>query len=452
MADLQRWGGWQTLYTWPTLIGSAAQGREYEDFEDYIDNDKGNGSCPLAAKFLWAYQTLGDYRFLDVGLRTGEMMLAAQAPEGYWVHGYRMTVNGIAPVGNSRGIKFQDQDQAHPMLLLTYLHRLTGDERYLDAVKRAGEFYLQAENPNGSWPHHYDLEEGVGKTAIGLVGGGELNDRATNDAIDMMALMYHITGEAKYIQAMKRVGDWLVEAQGDKVPLWSDQYDADNNPVWARAFEPPAYGVTATTLACQALRELYRFSGDQRYVDAIRRADEWIKASLPDGTMSNWIDPESGRPIAAWERKIYFLDEPASIAYLNTVPVGTSYATTRSIGPSVARMLEGATGAKPQPTMLAPEAAMAALPDKRGQAQSALDSANEVGVWTVPVVADFMGSMGEGFASSIPRASMMISYVETARIAMGELAPRYPGSNDMKTLAYPFPDWYDVNWAECIGQ
>ncbi len=54
MADLQRWGGWQCIYTWPTLLGSAAQGREYVDFDDYIDNDKGNGSAPLAAKFLWA--------------------------------------------------------------------------------------------------------------------------------------------------------------------------------------------------------------------------------------------------------------------------------------------------------------------------------------------------------------------------------------------------------------
>ena len=57
-----------------------------------------------------------------------------------------------------------------------------------------------------------------------------------------------------------------------------------------------------------------------------------------------------------------------------------------------------------------------------------------------------MGSLGEGFGSSIPRASMMIAYVEAARIAMGGLEPRYPGSHNMRQLAYPYPDWYEVDW------
>jgi hypothetical protein len=446
MADLQRWGGWQTLYTWPTLLGSSAQGRDYIDYDDYIDNDKGNGSCPLAGKFLWAHETLGDYRYLDVGLRTGEFILAAQAEEGYWVHGYRMTVHGIEPLASRKHIKFQDQDQAHPMLLLTYLHRLTGDERYLDAVKKAGEFYLAAQNPNGSWSHHYDLDEGVGKNARGMPGGGELNDRATNDAIDMMALMYHITGESKYIEAMKRCGDWLLEAQGDTVPLWSDQYDAENNPVWARAFEPPSYGVTATTLACQALREMYRFSGDERYVEGIRRADSWIKENLPDGIMSTFIDPESGRAIAAWDRKIYFLDDPASIEFLKTVPIGSGYQRNSNVGKTVARLLQQAEDGPPAREVLTADAAMAALEGKRTLAEGAIDSRNEAGVWTVPVVADYMGSIGEGFGSNIPRASYMIGYIEAARIAMGELEPRYPGSHSLLQLAYPFEDWYEVDW------
>lgn len=449
MADLQRWGGWQCLYTWPTLIGSSAQGREFVDFDTYVDNDKGNGSCPLAAKFLWAYETMGDYRWLDVGLRSAKFYLAAQAEEGYWQHGYHMTVRGIQPVTSRRHIKLQDQVQAHPMLLLFFVHRLTGDERYLDAVERAGEFYLHAQNPNGSWSHHYDMEAGMGKTARGLPEGGELNDRAMNDAVDMMALLHHITGEAKYVQAMKRGGDWLLEAQGDEVPLWSDQYDADNNPVWAREFEPPSYGVTATTLACEALGEMYRFSGDERYLDGIRRADAWSKANLENGEMSTFIDLSTGRPIAAWQRKIYFLDEPESVAYLKTVPIGAGYAQTRKIGPTVARILERAQGAKPRPKKLTPKDALASLTGKRGSAEHAMSTCNEAGVWTSPVVSNFMGSIGEGFGSNVPLASMMIAYVEACRLTMGELSPRYSSSGDIKRLAYPFPDWYEVDWEEC---
>jgi len=361
-------------------------------------------------------------------------------------------VYGIKPVTSPRNIKLQDQDQSHPMLLLTYLHRITGDKRYLPAVKRAGEFYLRAQNPNGSWSHHYDLVEGRGENGLGMPGGGELNDRATNDAIDMMALMYHLTGEAKYIRAMKRVGDWLLQAQGDVVPLWSDQYDADNNPVWARHFEPPAYGVSATCLACQGLRAVYRFSGDQRYLAGIRSAAEWITANLPEGRMSCFVDPGNGRAIAGWERKVYFLDEPESIAFLKTVPVGTGYLRTSNIGRTVTRLLEQAEAGPPRREVLIADAAMSALAGKRQRAANAMDSRNEAGVWTVPVVANYMGSIGEGFGSNIPRATHMIAYVEAARIATGELEPRYPGSHNMLHLAYPFPDWYEVDWQDCLKQ
>ncbi|NLO07865.1 MAG: pectate lyase, partial [candidate division WS1 bacterium] len=129
-----------------------------------------------------------------------------------------------------------------------------------------------------------------------------------NSATDAMIFMYHMTGEAKYVEAIKRAGDWLIEAQGDDIPLWADQYDPDNNPQWARAFEPPAWGVAATGLATQGLREIYRLSGDERYLQAIQRAVEWMEGNLPDGEMSTFIEPGTGRAIAAWEREVYYLD------------------------------------------------------------------------------------------------------------------------------------------------
>jgi len=450
LADLQRWGGWQCIYSWPTLLGSSAQGREYVTYDDYIDNDKGNGSPRTAINFLYAYEVMGDSRFLDVGLRTAEFLLAAQDERGFWVHGYTMTVDGIVPAAGDRHIKLQDLVQAHPMLYLGYVYRLTGDERYLDAIKRAGEWYLAAQNPNGSWSHHYDAEEGVGRNAIGEPGAGELNDSAMNSAIDIMAYCYHLTGDGRYVQAIARAGDWLIEAQGDTVPLWTDQYDPDNNPQWARAFEPPAWGVTATTLACQALRETYRFSGDERYVEPIRRAVEWMEANLPDGEMSTFIEPETGKPIAAWDRQVYYLDNPEHVAYLQTVPIGTGYAQTRQVLAPVQRTLEGALGSRPAPPTVTPESALEALPGLREGARSALESQNEAGMWVVPNVADFMGSIGAGFGATCPRVLLILRYLEQARIALGEIEPVYRGAGDLQKAAYPGADWYDLDWAEHV--
>jgi hypothetical protein len=63
-----------------------------------------------------------------------------------------------------------------------------------------------------------------------------------------------------------------------------------------------------------------------------------------------------------------------------------------------------------------------------------------------------MGSIGEGFGATIPRASLMLAYVEAARIAMGELTERVPGSHNMLVLAYPDNDWYNVPWPEADQQ
>jgi len=450
VADLQRWGGWQTIYTWPTLLGSSAQGREFVDFDDYLDNDKGNGSPRVAINFLYAYYVLGDYRYLDVALRTGEFLLAAQDERGFWVHGYRMTVNGIEPVTSDRHIKFQDQVQAHPMFLLSALYRLTGDERYLEAVKRAGEFYLAAQNPNGSWSHHFNAEKGLGENAIGQPQGGELNDSAMNNAIEIMAFMYHLTGEAEYVQAIKRAGDWLVGAQGDEVPLWADQYDGENNPAWARAFEPPAYSTTATTLACQALREVCRFSGDERYPEAIRRTVSWLEDNAPDGKLASFTEPGTGKAIAAWERKVYYLDDPEQVAYLDTQPIGVWYLQKVDMTAPIKRLLEQAEAGAPAGPEVTVEGALASLPGLRNGAQSALETQNEAGVWVVPNVATFMGSVGAGFSAYIPRVLLILRYIEAARIAKGELEPVNRGAGDLRAMAYPEPDWYDLKWAESV--
>ena len=446
LADIQRWGGWQCIYTWPTLIGSSAQGREHVTFDDYLDNDKGNATPLVASRFLYAYQVTGDYRFLDVALRAAEFLVAAQDEKGFWVHGYRMTVNGIQPAASERHIKLQDCVQAHPMYYLCAMYRLTGYERYLAAVKRAGEFYLAAQNPNGSWSHHLDAKAGIGKTARNHPQGGELNDRAMNDAIDCMALTYHLTKDARYVKAIKRAGDWLAEAQGKQVPLWADQYDAENSPVEARHFEPAAFGPRATALAVQALREVNRFSRDERYLEPIRNALEWIETNCPNGKMASYVHCENGRPIASWKRKIYYLDEADSLAYLKTVPTGSSYLRRSNILSAVKKALDGAMGAKPAPPQITPESAKERLSTLRESVQHALDTQNRAGVWVSPKFASFMGSLGAGFINHCPRVRTLLSYVEAARIAMGELEPAYRGDGALRSMAYPMGDWYELDW------
>jgi len=448
IADLQRWGGWQRNYSWPTLIGAPSQGRSHMQYDDTITNDKGRATPRIACRLLYGYEVLGDYRFFDAALRTGEFLLEAQDERGFWTHQYRMTVRGVESRQDESHIKFQDQVQSHPILYFAYLHRLTGDERYLEALKRAGEFYLAAQNPNGSWSHHFDAAEMIGKTANGLPQGGELNDQAMNDAIDIMVLMHHVTGEAKYLKAIKRAGEWLIAAQGEgDARAWADQYDKDNNPTWARHFEPPAYKTTATRSACRALREVYRLSKDERYLEPIREFLKWAKIKYPGGEIPCYIEPGTGKRIASWERKIYYLDDPEQLNWLRRQPIGVWYLRVNPMTEPTEGLLAAAEPASTAPQVTR-QIALQRLPELRAAAEDAMESQNEAGVWVVPKIADFMGSIGAVFYTESGQVRSILRYIEAARIAKGEVAPVWRGDGDLRQMAYPEDGWYDVAWDE----
>jgi len=273
-----------------------------------------------------------------------------------------------------------------------------------------------------------------------------------------MALMYHLTGEGKYVQAIKRAGDWLVRAQGEDIPLWADQYDSEDRPAWARAFEPPAYGASGTKYACQALREIYRFSGDERYLEPIRRSVDWMAENLAEGEMAAYIEPGTGRPIAGWVAEgkpgqVYYLDDPEDVAYLETVPIGRwCLEQGPMLGPIQAILDSAADPDAALPPEVTVEGAMELRPPYastqtasgwRAFVQSFLDSQNEAGVWVSPNTGRHLG---EGFQSDPYYVRHLLYYIEHARIALGEIEPMYRGGGNLLKMAYPYADWYEVNW------
>ena len=451
ISDLQRWGGWMSRYTWPTQIGSFAQGRRNIGPETAISNDKGRATPHIAAKMLYASEVLDDARYFDVARRSAEFLLAAQDKRGFWVSQYIMTVNGIEPQETGEQVKLQDEVQAHPIFFLAYIYRLTGEKEYLDALKRGGEFLLNAQNPNGSWSHHYNATRGMGETRNKHPQGGELNDRTMNDGINVMLLMYHITKDRKYVEAIRRAGQWLIDAQlTGKVVGWADQYDKDNQPVWARNFEPPAWSLRASSLASRALVEVYRLSGDKRYLQPVEAYASYMKSRFDESKTYRYYDVKSGRPIAAWMNKVYFLDDKDELARYQRFPAGSQYTELRSPDIAPDRLLQDAEA--PSPKKLSPvltrDTAAKLLPNLRKDAINALDTQDASGMWLEAKVANFQGSLGQGFRVLSSQATSMLRFVEAARISLGEIPPVYRGDGVLLRMAYPDGDWYDIDWDE----
>ena len=449
LCRLQRWGGWQVLYTWPTLLGSYAQGRAFVDFDTAVSNDKSHVTPRLGCLLLYGYQVLGDYQYFEAALRTAEFILAAQDKRGFWAPNYRMTVHGIRPSHPDTLVKLQDSNISHPIFFLAAMHGFTGEKRYLEALKRAGEFYLRAQNPNGSWSHHWNAPKGIGETARGKPQGGELNDLAMNDAIDVMVLMYHVTGDREYVNAVKRAGQWLIDSQlKGRVRGWADQYDKDNNPAWARNFEPPAASIHGSLNACRALVEVYRLSGDKRYLAPIRSYGAWAEQVGREGKIHHFHDVKTGKPVAAWRRRIYDLTNPEHVAYLKTQPIGAGYTRRSKMAERVGRMLAKAEPPDPKElaAVLTREKARASLEGLTKRAKQGMATQDACGFWVRARVANFPASIGRGFSAFSFRARPMLEYIEAARVAKDELPRAYRGRGYLLRMAWPRGDWYDVGW------
>jgi PelA/Pel-15E family pectate lyase len=448
MAKLQNSGGWQNIYSWPTLVPSATQWRDWVTMSGDISNEKSHASPYFGGLYLYAYEVLGDYDYFETAMRTADLLVAVQDPGGYWAKEYKVTLQGVKPyASDKRHVMFQDSVQSHPIFFLAYLHRLTGDRRYRDALERAGAFYLKAQNPNGSWPHHYDAVSNVGRTHTNKPRGGEINDLATNDAIDIMVLMYHLTQDPKYVNALKRVGQWLIDAQLKGATRgWALQYDEHNRPIAARDFEPAACSGTASLLAAEALVEIYRLSSDERYLAPIRACIEWIESRSPDGTMWEVLDPTSGRPIATWAGKRYELDDPAQLKQARETPTNQGYLRKRPIIADLKALLQKAQ-TNPIPRIAA-DGLGARSDTLRGPAETALDRQNESGVWVERRMANAPPSLGGAISCRILQSHWrkLLQYIDTVRMATGELPVRWRGDGYLRHMAYPNADWYDVGW------
>jgi len=307
-------GGWNLAVTWPSLMCVMGRKSRLPETDGYFLGSK-DGHTAFGAIFLaWGYEALGDERYLQAAERTAQMYLRTQADGGWWINSYVCEDGEYLPTKDM--ILLQDHAQTGPMMLLMYLHRLTGNEAYRDAAVRCADFLVRAQNPNGSWSYIYDPEQGVGLTAQRTPGGGEVNDYGTSGPIEALLHMGQLTGKPEYREAALRGADWLTQVMIDsgKVAGWAAQYNADNEPIPARHFEPASVAIYGARWAAPGLVAAYWETRDEKYLDPLRTVIDWLEANEAEpGRWWNDYEVETGRPIQMWERKLYYLDDPAQV-------------------------------------------------------------------------------------------------------------------------------------------
>jgi PelA/Pel-15E family pectate lyase len=182
---------------------------------------------------------------------------------------------------------------------------VTLDPAYFVSLKKALNFILMAQYPNGGWPQRYPLRYDYAHDGFDdYTSNYTLNDDAMNNTINILIEAYEELGCEEYLEAARRGGDFFIIAQGpEQLPAWSEQYDMNIQPDWARTHEPPAFGTRQTAHTVEMLMKLYLFTGDKRYLRPVPATLKWMESSkikvLEGGIyeMARYYDPKTNLPV-----------------------------------------------------------------------------------------------------------------------------------------------------------
>ncbi len=270
------------------------------------------GTPVVGMAFLAAYEATGDRYFLDAARQTAYALVKGQHCSGGWDYyiefdpqkrkEFPYRVDGDCGAGGSRYVTNMDDNttQAATRLLMR-IDRALGfeDARIHEAARYALDSLVKAQYPNGAWPQRYsrfpDPKEFPVKRASypetwprqwpgpDYQGHYTFNDNSIVDDIDTMLEAARIYKEPAYLASAEKGGDFILLAQmPEPQPGWSQQYDRDMHPAWARIFEPPSVTGGESQGVMKMLLVLYRETGKKKYLDPLRRAlDYYRRSALP---------------------------------------------------------------------------------------------------------------------------------------------------------------------------
>jgi hypothetical protein len=286
------------------------------------------GTPSVGMAFLKAYRATGDEYYLDAAKEAASALVRGQLRSGGWAYSIEFDpekrrdlqyrVDPERP--EAYNVSTLDDDNTQSALrFLMEIDKVLGfkDETVHETTLCGLSQVLNAQYPNGAWPQRFqsgtnhDPEKYPVKKAsypdswsrtFPAAGYGSFytfNDHTIQDTIATMFEAYRIYQDVRYLEAAKRGGDFILLAQmPEPQPAWAQQYDAEMHPAWARKFEPPSITGWESQSVMRTLLELYRKTGDRKYLEPIPRAIEYFRRSVLDGgRLARFYELHTNRPL-----------------------------------------------------------------------------------------------------------------------------------------------------------
>jgi PelA/Pel-15E family pectate lyase len=281
------------------------------------------GTPTVGLAYLAAYDATADKFYLDAAREAGEALIHGQLQSGGWTASIDFDPRGPRVGqyrnGKGKGRNNSTLDDGISQSAIQFLARLDKamefkDAKIRDSVQIALSALLAAQYPNGAFPQvwtgpvpkqpvvkasypDYDWRtEGRVKNYWDMY---TLNDGLAGTVTETLLAAHSIYNEAKYKDAVVRLGEFLIFAQlPNPQPAWAQQYGYNMHPIWARRFEPAAVTGGEWQDVLETLLTIYRATGDKKYLQPIPRALAYLQQSLlPDGRLARYYELQSNKPL-----------------------------------------------------------------------------------------------------------------------------------------------------------
>lgn len=295
------------------------------------------GTPSMGMMFLRCHEATGEPAYLDAALAAASALATGQLESGGWDYlvdfdpaqarrWYRRTDIGRGPAAEAakrRNVTtFDDDNTQSAVRLLVAVVDATrrSDDPRLPGIRAALDYallkMLAAQRPNGGWPQRWTgvpvdpKEYPVRPASIPATypreytkqnynGHYTLNDNTQRDCVKTLLEAARRLDRPELRAAALRGGDFVLLAQlPEPQPSWAQQYNAQLEPAWARAFEPPAACTSESAGAMRLLIDLHLETGDAKYLEPLPRAIAWFKRSeISPGVWARLYELGTNRPI-----------------------------------------------------------------------------------------------------------------------------------------------------------
>lgn len=244
--------------------------------------------------FLAAWSATGEERFRELFLKVADLCVAMKQPEGGYARKAWVKQVGAEETRQDR-MTFRNSRSLTAVEVILKAYDLTGEKRYLDSALNTAEFTLAAQHPEGVWHSDYPAPE---RSYLELP---MLNDLVTISSVRELMLIYRYTNDPRYLDAIRRTGQWFVDWQLEEpTPGWAQHYGWDRRPAWGRRFEPPSACSAPSIEAIDVLIDIHLLTGDERYLAPISAAVAWLdRARTGENEWARFYELKTGRPVYA---------------------------------------------------------------------------------------------------------------------------------------------------------